>query len=302
MEFSFKKYISMILFVIICVAIIIPLLNPSLSAENQSSNLPPPMEEVPEETPDSDAEDEITENVPVFKNAFDAHAYANNILRNGKGYHTVSYSTQDATVFGIKQTQYLYTESMRSGEEKYEYTIATCDINIGENSYRWQYQEKNGGQVTRRITQNINKSGAASIKDVAPIWDGVEIKTYDYNDYIQNVSSVGFNFLCYDFTPETAKVDYFKIEGNYYVFSFTMNVDKMRPEYVRNFELGAGATQIKFNSSTIKFVMNRKTGKFVSATKQENYNMTARGVSLKIDATTNYSFKKQDETFDIIKP
>ena len=98
------------------------------------------------------------------------------------------------------------------------------------------------------------------------------------------------------------KVDYFKIEGNYYVFSFTMNVDKMRPEYVRNFELGAGATQIKFNSSTIKFVMNRKTGKFVSATKQENYNMTARGVSLKIDATTNYTFKKQDETFDIIKP
>lgn len=302
MEFSFKKYISMILFVIICVAIIIPLLNPSLSADNQS-NLPPPVEELPQETPsDTEKDDEITESVPVFKNAYTAHAYADNLLREGKGYYITSYSTQDATVFGIKQTQYLYTESMRSGKEKYEFTIATCDINIGENSYRWQYQEEDGGQVSRRLTTNINKKGAASIKDVTPNWDGIEIQTYDYEYYVQNVTTVGFDFLCYDFNQESAKVDYFKIDGDYYVYSFTMNMDKMRPEFLKNFEINAGATYIKFNSVTVKFIQSRKTGKFVSISKQENYNMNARGVSLRIDATTNYTIKKQNEYFEIQKP
>lgn len=302
MEISFKRYVAMIIFVLVCVAVSIPLLNSDFSASG-SSNLPPPIIIVPSEDENPSTNEDGQEIVvPAFKNAYDAFAYGNNLIRNGKGYELHYYSVSDATVFGIKQKQYLFSEAMRNGERKFEYVVGTCDISLGENSYRYQYQEKNGGEVQRRITKNINKKDAASIKDVQPIWTDEPEITYEYDYYLENICSVGFDFLCFNNTRDNAKDDYFRSDAKYYTFCFSLDVTKLPEKYLKNYKLGAGATAISFNSVSVEYVMNKKTGKFVSATKKENYNMDARGVSLAIDCTTKYTFKKINETVEFSKP
>lgn len=297
MNFSFKKYIAILAFVIICIGITVPLGYMSTSATS-SSNKPPVLEIPKEDKPSTDENgEEIV--VPTFKNGFDAWAYSQNLIKNGKGTHFFYYSVSNANVYGIEQKQYIYSEIAYNQTQKSELVISTCDISVGENSIRAAYQE--GDTVQRRITESINKDGVSSIKDVTPNWtSGVE--TYSSEDYFTNISTLSFQLFSHELTKTTCKQNYFKSSGNYYNFSFTFNVDYIPTLYIRNYEVSAGAKNMKFISTSFDFVISKKTLKPYQIIKNEVYEMNCRGFDLHVEASTTYSFLAVDEDVVVTNP
>lgn len=298
MTFSFKRYIAILAFVILCVGITIPLGYMDTTVTN-SANKPPVLELPKEDTPPTDENgEEIV--VPAFKNGFDVWAYTENLLKSGKGVHFSYYSVSNASVYGIEQQQYIYCEVKRNQTQKSEVVISTCELSIGENSYRAAYQE-NDGMVQRRITESMNKDGVSSIKDITPNWTS-GIEEYTYDEYCNKVSTCSFQFFVHEINKTTSKQSYFKSSGNYYNFTLTFNVSYMPEKYIRNYEIAAGAKDIEFYSTSFDFIISKKTLKPYQIVKNEAYKMYCRGFPLEVNASTTYTFLAVDEDIEVTNP
>lgn len=294
MEFSLKKYLAFLLFAIICISVSIPFLGSSLNAQKPSTK--PPVIVIPDE-PD-DVDDEVTDQIPVFKNAFDAYEYGNNLLVNGKGHDVLFYNSNEANVIGVKETQYIYYNSKRYNNIHYENVIACCDLALGENSFRFHYSDEE--TVYRLTTLTVDKKDAQSITDIKPIWNDTQTTVQTYEDYTTNTNKQGFNLYPFKINKTTSKQTYFKSDAKYYSFGFSINPKMLDENYVNNFR--SYVDTVEFLSTTMEFVMNKKTGKFLTAVRKEYGRLTKSIATVYVTSQCNYTFRSIDTDLDIQMP
>lgn len=299
-DFNFKKYICCLIFAIICISAVIPLAYATtVSAKDLNTNLPSDDPVIDSQQPNNSVDDNQEATAPIFRNAYDALNYALDKLNNGKGHDMVISTTYYGEAYGIKADLYLYTESKRNGSTNYERLIMVSDIPVADDLYRINYREND--IVTYRLTIDINKNNITSVTEATPNWNNESTKLATLETYKKDVYFTGFDVIPVEINKKTSKVDYFTSNSKYYSLSFTVDTNTLSEAYLKTASV-VGADSVSYSYLTFSFIIDKKTGKFISATKTEQGHISIRGFSLDANAVTNYNFKKVDEEVEIKRP
>ena len=295
MKLNFKNFIAMVLFTIVCISVSIPLLNSSTPTINNNIIINPPI--VPEEEFENITDNTTNTQILQFKNAFEAYEYGYNILINGKGHNVDFYNVNEATVYGIKESQTIFLNNKRYNNIHLETNIAYSSFEFGENSFKYRYSDEQN--VYRLKTLNTVTSGINSIKDIKPIWNDEEVNAYTYEKYITEINEEGFDLYPFTINNETSKVSYFKKDAKYYYFGFNIDVNSLPESYFKIF--APYVDKVEFSSVSMEFVMSRKTGKFISATRKE-YGKLTKIITIDVTSQSKYNFISIDTDLTIEMP
>ena len=235
-----------------------------------------PPELVVDEKPVTDDENQTI----TFSDGFQAVNYGLNVLANGKGFN--SYFSQVLSSLGY--SQHVITKKYRSGNQNLLEEWYKTDFAFGQNTYKCFYTD----QTDMKIKTISNKSNydfdKLTTKKCAPD----KLENFPYTDWTQKRKRNPLNNFYIEVNPKTCRVLYFdKSDKNNYVVKISAYPDKMDEKYYATFK-ESGATNVKLNSLTFCFYINKSTGLFSKITKEECVNTTFAGfanVECKIKST-----------------
>ena len=227
----------------------------------------PPDLTVEEET--SNEEDNSVK-PPVFNNGFQAIAYANDVLNNGKGF--TSYFTQSIRTMG--QTQQVSTKRYRSGNLDLAEEWYYIDFAIGENKYKCFYSDNKTMSI--KTVRDRNKYNFHDLSYLPCPADELEI--FSETDWTGIKGRCHLNDFFLTVNSNTAKVIYFdkSSDKNNYVIKIQMKKDKIDSTYLKIVQ-DNGASNISFDNLTLTFYVSKKTGYFTKIIKEETMIATYAG-------------------------
>ncbi|MEG1751492.1 MAG: hypothetical protein RR140_00210 [Clostridia bacterium] len=237
------------------------------------------------------------EDMPIFKNAIDAWEYGINYMNNCKGYQYTSVTAAKAQItigITVEQTQNIFAVKQFCDGKSLETTFSQCDLSVGENSYMYVFVED--GMVDYKYAPSKYYNKEKDYCDFSKGWS--EKKSYE--DYLK-VCQFGNEDFVYGINKKTAKQVSFRVSKNKtYEYVISLDGDKLDPRYKQFMAVASGATRIDYDRMIVSVVMSSLTGRFLTINKQETYSMDARGFTLDVLQTTESTFNKFDEKFEIV--
>lgn len=256
-----------------------------------------------DDTPDDDTEDnnDTTETMPVFKNAYKLWEYSYDIFKNGKGYYAIMSGQADATI----GTQYMYSVYKRNGpvsnySDNLEISYRKGTSSFLDSSVLITYTDKTGLSYRQSTTNYV--FAESYVIDTAPTTFPYTKKfdwgERDVHDFLLNVTS------------KTSKLVYFdRTKDDYYEFKVTMNSDAVPSNYYNPVTSSPYVSHIPQESINISitFKISKVNGHLLSYVLDEYFEVVPAGIlgvvgNQKTHNYITYTFYEMDKEQNIENP